>query len=77
MEAVADHYAIPTIHMGVEVARLVREGRVIFKGEMPKDSSPTNTPILFSTDGVHPLPETGHELYLQAILRSMEPIRAA
>jgi hypothetical protein len=77
MEGLADHYAIPTIHMGVEVAKLAREGKVIFKGEKPKDWKPTDTPILFSTDGVHPIPESGHELYLQAVVRSMEPIKAA
>lgn len=77
MEQVADHYAIPSIHMGVEVARLAREGKVIFKGDRPKDFSPTNSPILFSTDGVHPIPETGHELYLQAIVRSMGSMRSA
>jgi lysophospholipase L1-like esterase len=77
MEVLAEHYAIPTIHMGVEVAKLAREGKLTFKGEKPKDWKPADSPLLFSTDGVHPIPETGHELYLQAIVRSMEPIRAA
>jgi len=77
MERVAEHYTIPSIHLGVVVARLAREGKVIFKGPMPKDFSPTNSPVLFSTDGVHPIPETGHELYLHAIIRSMGPIRQA
>ena len=77
MEGVADHYAIPTIHMGVEVAKLAREGKLIFKGEEPKTKPLPDAPIVFSTDGVHPLVWTGHELYLHAIVRSMEPIRAA
>ncbi len=77
MEILADHYAIPTIHMGVEVAKLTREGKVIFKGEEPKTKPPPDAPIVFSTDGVHPLIWSGHELYLQAIVRSMEPIRTA
>jgi hypothetical protein len=33
--------------------------------------------ILFAPDGVHPYPETGHELYLQAIERSWPLIVAA
>ncbi|HRQ89420.1 MAG TPA: SGNH/GDSL hydrolase family protein, partial [Bacteroidia bacterium] len=31
MEAVADHYGIPTIHLGMEVARLAKEGRLLWK----------------------------------------------
>jgi hypothetical protein len=31
----------------------------------------------FANDGVHPYPETGHELYLEALVRSLEPIREA
>jgi hypothetical protein len=77
MEAVADHYGIPSIHFGVEVARLVKEGKLVFKGEVKKDVSPMGPPMIFSTDGVHPLSETGHELYLQTIQRSWPAITAA
>ncbi len=77
MEALADLYGIPSIHFGVDVARRVKDGRLIFKGEKPKDFDPAKLPQLFSTDAVHPLIETGHELYLQSIVRSWEPIRAA
>jgi lysophospholipase L1-like esterase len=77
MEAVADRYGIPSIHFGVDVARRVTEGSLIFKGEKPKDFDPAKRPQLFSTDAVHPLIETGHELYLQSIVRSWEPIQAA
>ena len=77
MDALADHYGIPSIHFGVEVARLVREGKVIFKGDAAKGAAPANAPMVFSTDGVHPLPETGHELYLQSIVRSWVPIGQA
>ena len=76
MEAVADHYGIPSIHFGVEVAKRVKAGQLIFKGEVPKQPAP-NAPMIFSTDGVHPLPETGHEIYLQTIVRSWPAIRAA
>ena len=33
--------------------------------------------LVFAPDSVHPHVETGHELYLQAIVRSLEPIKAA
>lgn len=77
MESVADHYGIPSIHFGIEVSKLSREGKLTFKGEKPAGWKPEDSPILFSTDGVHPLVETGHELYLQAIVRSMPAITAA
>ncbi len=80
MEEVADHYGIPTIHLGMEVARREADGSLIFKGEKAPagDAAPDpGTPMVFSTDGVHPLVETGHELYLEAIARSWEKLEAA
>jgi lysophospholipase L1-like esterase len=72
MEEVADHYGIPSIHLAIEVAKREKEGTLIFKGEAPaKGTEPApGSPMLFSTDGVHPLPETGHVLYTEAIARS-------
>ena len=81
MEKVADHYAIPSIHFGVEVARLAKQGKLVFKAPLPADRRgeagdwATRSP--FSPDGVHPYPQTGHELYLQSIRRSLPAIRAA
>ncbi|MGQ9731484.1 MAG: SGNH/GDSL hydrolase family protein [Candidatus Zipacnadales bacterium] len=80
MEVVADHYAIPSIHMGLEVARLVQEGRVIFRAPEPRteaDRAALAGKIVFSGDGVHPYPESGHQLYLEAVIRSMALIRQA
>jgi len=77
MEKVADHYDIPSIHMGLEVARLQKGGKVIFKGDKPKSQAETNIlvgKILFSPDGVHPYTETGHQLYLDAVVRSLSKI---
>lgn len=88
MEAVADHYGIPGIHFGLEVARLEKEGKLVMSStdaamtrvsgeelnvsaEMPADSQGR---ILFSKDGVHPLPETGHVLYTQALMRSFDKL---
>jgi lysophospholipase L1-like esterase len=73
MEAVADHYAIPSIHMGLQVALMEKEGTLLFKGEKP--SEPGAGPIVFSRDGVHPYEDTGHQLYVEAIIRSMQKIK--
>ncbi len=78
MEKVADHYGIPSIHMGLEVARLEKEGRLIFKADKPRtdaERAAVGDRILFSPDGVHPYPDTGHQLYLEAMVRSMEKIQ--
>ena len=80
MEKVAEHYGIPSIHLGLEVARMAKEGRLIFQGKLPKTAAEKEAlgdKIVFSPDNVHPFAETGHELYLQAIVRSLSPIRAA
>ena len=77
MEKVAEHYDIPSIHMGLEVARLEKSGKLIFKGDKPKSEAETaalGNKILFSPDGVHPYPDTGHQLYLEAVTRSFAQI---
>lgn len=79
MEDVANHYAIPSIHMGIEVARLEKEGKLIFKGPKPKtdeEKAALGEKILFSPDAVHPYTDSGHQLYLEAVVRSMAQIGA-
>lgn len=73
MEEVADRYSIPTIHFGVEVARLANLGKLTWKGLLKTDGDT----VVFSNDGVHPYPETGHELYLGSLTRSLPKIREA
>ncbi len=66
MEKIADHYRIPSINFGVEVARLEQAGRLVFQGAQPKtdaEKAALGDRILFSPDAVHPYPETGHALY--------------
>lgn len=78
MERVADHYGIPSIHMGLEVARLAREGRLILKGPKPATEAEKQAlggKIVFSPDDVHPYVDTGHELYCQAVVRGLERMR--
>ena len=80
MEQVADPYGIPSIHMAVEVAKLAKDGKLTWKAPLPKtdeDRKKAGDTVVFANDGVHPYPETGHELYLQAVVRSLAPIQAA
>lgn len=91
MEVVADHYGIPTIHMGLEAVRLESEGKLLMKApeakmdrvsgdELNQASKAVVGPdgkIAFSKDGVHPYTDTGHQLYEEAIERSMPGIIAA
>jgi lysophospholipase L1-like esterase len=80
MEKIAGHYGIPSIHMAMEVAKLAKEGRLVWKAPLPKtedEKKVLGDKFVFAPDGVHPHTDTGHELYLQAIVRSMEPITAA
>lgn len=77
MEGVADHYQIPSIHLGVEAAKMEAAGKLIFKGTKEQAAAKDGGSMVFSTDGVHPLVETGHELYLQTIARAWPKVAAA
>jgi lysophospholipase L1-like esterase len=77
METVADHYAIPSVHYGVEVSRRIADGSLVFKGEKPEKLDATARPLLFSTDGVHPHVETGHRIYADVLARALTTIQAA
>lgn len=65
MEKVANVYGIPSIDLGVEIARREQEGSLIFKGDAPVAGK-----LVFSKDGVHPGDE-GHGVYRDIIARSM------
>jgi len=80
MERVAEHYGIPSIHMAMEVARLAKEGKLVWAAPLPKtdaEKKAADGKVIFAGDGVHPYPETGHELYLAAVVRSMAKIEGA
>lgn len=80
MEKIADHYGIPTIHLAMEVAKLAKEGTLVWKAKLPKtdeEKKALEGKFVFAPDSVHPHVETGHELYLEAIVRSLGPIKAA
>lgn len=79
-ERVAEHYGIPSIALGMEVARLEKEGKLIFKGRAPQteaEKAAMGGRILFTLDGTHPTLDQGHPLYLAAIVRSVPAIKAA
>jgi len=74
---IAEHYGIPTIHMGLEVARLEKEDKLIFTGKWPQteeEKAALGDRILFSGDGIHPH-DSGHALYAEAVARSVEKMK--
>jgi len=68
MEKVADKYQIPSVNFGYEVTKMVRNKNLIMKGAKTE----TDGIKVFSRDGVHPYPETGHLIYCEALKRSFE-----
>lgn len=74
---IAEHYSIPTIHMGLEVARLEQQGKLLFTGAWPQtedEKAALGDTILFSGDGAHPY-DAGHALYAEAVARSIEKMK--
>jgi hypothetical protein len=67
LEKIANHYNIPSIHLGMAAAELAKDEKLIIKGN-PKDDIGK---IIFSEDGVHPLPPGGGKLYAEALARGM------
>jgi len=67
MERIADHYGLPSVFMGREVIRKFRNNTLVFRGEL--DEYPGK--MVFSKDGVHPYPATGHRLYTNELTHTM------
>lgn len=65
MEELAQHYQIPSIHVGMEVARLYALGKLVIRAE-PEVNART---IVFTQDNTHPLPESGHPLYAGVVTK--------
>lgn len=79
MESVAEHYGIPSLHFGVEVARLEKDGQLHFTGKLPtndQEREALGNKLVFSGDGTHPHHETGHLLYVESFVRAW-PLLAA
>jgi lysophospholipase L1-like esterase len=80
MEKVADFYGIPSITLGMEVARLAKSGKLLWKAPLPKtdaDRAALGDQFVFARDGVHPHDSTGQVLYTQAIVRSLPALAIA
>ena len=91
MEEIADYYQIPSIHMGVEIVALEKQGKLLMKASnegMTRVSGKelnlsadnyvnAEGKIPFANDGVHPYDNTGHALYMDAIKRSLPAIKSA
>lgn len=67
LELIAEHYRLPSIHLGMEVASLEAQGKLVWKGT----SEEAGDRILFSKDGIHPL-KSGGNIYAAAIARAIE-----
>ena len=63
MEAVADHYQLPSVFMGFPAIQQVIGGQMVMQGKV-KDSP--DKPV-FSGDGVHPQNETGQKIYAETL----------
>lgn len=68
MEKVAAHYGIPSVNFGYEVCQMFTDDRLVF---IDKEISLDGVQV-FSPDGVHPYPETGHRIYSGTLKRSFE-----
>ena len=80
MEKVADFYGIPSITLGMEVAKLAKAGKLVWRAPLPKtdaEKAALGDKFVFAPDSVHPHEATGHVLYTQAIVRSLPALAIA
>jgi lysophospholipase L1-like esterase len=75
MESVLPHYGVPSINFAAEVGRQLDAGALVFS--LPKGTPVPEGKMLFSNDGTHPLVETGHVLYNEALIRAMSAMKDA
>ena len=71
METVANAYGIPSIDLGVEIAKREQAGSLIFKANAPVPGK-----LVFSADGTHP-GDAGYDIYRDVIARSMLAMKPA
>jgi hypothetical protein len=79
MEAVADHYGIPSIHLGLEVVARLAADTLVFKAAKPTtdaERSAIGSRLVFTEDDVHPT-DAGHQLYTEVIARHLPDLLAA
>jgi hypothetical protein len=70
MEKIAGHYGIPSVHMGVEVIRLLEAGKLIFTGKPEEHPGK----IVFTQDKTHPLSLSGHPVYAHSVIEFLKDL---
>ena len=65
METIANAYGIPSIDLGVEIAKREKAKTLIFKAKGWQNGN-----LVFSEDGTHPI-EAGHAIYRDTVVRSL------
>ncbi len=65
METIANAYGIPSIDLGVEIAKREKAKTLIFKAKGWQNGN-----LVFSEDGTHPQ-DAGHAIYRDTVVRSM------
>lgn len=71
MEKLAEHYQIPSVHMGLYPSILEQRGLLAWKA-----GAAVNGKAIFSNDGVHPT-ETGGNMYAQSLARALQKFSVA
>jgi len=66
LEKIADHYHVPSVHMGLEASVLEQDQKLLWKAGTGTETDK----IIFSNDGTHPI-TAGGNLYAQSIARSL------
>jgi hypothetical protein len=67
-EKVAAHYGIPSINVGLQIARMYSQGKLL----LAADPSENEHTIVFTKDRTHPLSESGHPLYGSLVAKYLE-----
>jgi lysophospholipase L1-like esterase len=77
MEELADHYAIPSVHFGVEVSARERAGTLVFRTSKASDEErkALGDKLVFVEDNVHPT-DAGHQLYTEILARHLPELLA-
>jgi lysophospholipase L1-like esterase len=72
-ERVASHYHLPSIHMGMEAAKLFAEGKLVHQAPKTANGLTEDGKVIFSNDGSHPS-ELGHQLNGEAAVRGLQAL---
>ncbi len=73
LEPVAIHYNLPSIHMGMWAGFLIKDGKMLWKGDVEKAKAEGKE--VFTKDGVHPL-RTGGNYYASAVARAFNEMKS-